>query len=135
VSYHINPIAKDQCAFLAYEGRITPAEAESARQEVIALLDAKYWDRVVVDVARLQSIPTALELFEFSENLCLDLPRSVRIALVVRLDQARHARLVKIIAQNRRVLLNFFFDVEDAMAWVNPVNPFGATAQNQGMAL
>ena len=129
MSYYINPIEEDQCVFLTYEVGMTTAESESARLEVNALLGTKRWNRVVVDITRLQSVHTVLELFEFSENLFLDLPRNARIALVVRLDQARHARLVKTIAQNRGVFLTCFADVEDATAWVNPVNPFVATAQ------
>jgi hypothetical protein len=127
--YYINPSEEDQCVFLAYEGEIEAAEAESAQQKVNALLDMKRWNRVVVDVTQLQSIPTAWELFRFSESLFSDLPRNVRIALVIRLDQARHARLVKNIARNQGVILGCFADAEDAMAWVNPVNPFLATAQ------
>ena len=126
--YYINPVEEDQCVFITYEGEMVAAEAESARHEVNALLGVMRWNRIVVDITQLQSIPTAWELFWFSECLFSDLPRNVRIALVIRLDQARHARLVKNIARNRGVILGCFADAEDALAWVNPVNPFVATA-------
>src|ERR1700679_3909564 len=93
--YRINPFEEGQCVFLAYQGDMTAAEAETARQEVNALLCASRWNRVVVDVTQLQSVPPALELFEFSERLSLDLPSRARVALVIRSDQGRHARLVE----------------------------------------
>ena len=129
MSYYINPTEEDQCVFLTYEGGMTAAEAESARQEVNALLAAKRWNRVVADVTQLQSIPTALELFEFSECLFLGLPRSARIALVVRPDQTRHAGIVENIARNSGVIMTYFADVEDATAWVNLMGSFAAPAQ------
>jgi hypothetical protein len=115
---YINPFKEDQCVFLTYEGDMTAAEAEAARQEINALLCANRWNRVVVDVTQLQSVPPALELFEFSERLSLDLPRRARVALVIRSDQGRHARLVENILRNKGVILACFPDVENANAWV-----------------
>jgi hypothetical protein len=76
-----------------------------------------------VDVTQLQFVPTALELFEFSESPPSTSRRSVRIALVVRPDQARHGRLVEKVARNKGVLLTCFDGVENATAWVKPMNP------------
>ena len=115
--------------FLTYEGGMTSDEAESARQEVNALLAMTRWSRVVLDVTQLQSIPTAMELFEFSEGLFLGLPRSARIALVVRPDQIRHAGIVENIARNSGVTLTYFTDAEEATAWVNLVKSFAAPPQ------
>ena len=123
MSYYINPIDEDQCVFLTYEGLTTAVEAASVRQKVNALLGTKRWNRVVVDVTQLQFVPTALELFEFSESPPSTSRRSVRIALVVRPDQARHGRLVEKVARNKGVLLTCFDGVENATAWVKPMNP------------
>jgi len=105
MSYELQPTERDQCVFVIYGAEITADEAESARQEVNALLTTLGWNRVAVDISQLQSVPTALEIFDFAESLCLELPRSTRIALMVRLDQGRHGRLVKNIARNRGVIL------------------------------
>ena len=60
MSYYINPIEEDRCLYLTYEGVLTTAEAESVRQKANALLGARRWNRVVVDVtlicSRLQTL-------------------------------------------------------------------------------
>ena len=116
--YFINTFEEDQCVFLAYVGDMIAAEAEAARQEVNALFYSKRWNRVVVDVTQLQSVPPALELFEFSERLSLALPYRARIALVIRPDQGKHARLVENIVRRKGVILKCFPDMENANAWV-----------------
>ncbi len=93
-------------------------ETESARQEVNALLGTKRWNRIVVDVTQLRSVPTALELVEFSRRLSLDLPRSARIALVVQPDQAKHTKLIEIVARSGGAFMRFFIDAEKAQAWM-----------------
>ena len=124
MSYFINPVEEEQCVFLTYEGEMPPAEAVAVRYEATGALAARHWNRIVVDVTELRSIPTALDLFKFAESLSSDLPQSARVALVVRLEQARHAKLVETVARNDGVFLTFFFDVEKAAAWVKGVKPY-----------
>jgi hypothetical protein len=119
MSYNLNPIEELQCVFLSYETEMEAAEIEFARREVLKQLGTKRWSRVVVDVTQYKSIPTAWELFGLSRSLSLDLPRNVRIALVIRPDQARHARLVESVARNGGIVLACFADAGYATAWVN----------------
>ena len=83
-----------------------------------AVLVAKRWNRVLVDVTQWRSIPTALELFEFAKGLSSGLKLKVRVAFVVRPDQAKHARLIEKVARNDSVFLTYFHDVEKATFWV-----------------
>jgi len=83
-----------------------------------AVLVAKRWNRVLVDATQWRSIPTALELFEFAKGLSSGLKLKVRVAFVVRPDQAKHARLIEKVARNDSVFLTYFHDVEKATAWV-----------------
>ena len=119
MSYSINPLKEDKCVSLTYEGDLSPVEIMAARYEATGLLAVKRWNKVVVNLARLQCRLTILELIDFASDLSTDLPRSARVALVVRLEQADRAKLVERVARTEGVLLAYFFDVEQATAWVN----------------
>jgi hypothetical protein len=123
MSYFINPVEEDQCVFLTYEGEMPPIEAVTVRYEAIGLLAAKRWNRIVVDVTALRSFPTAAELFEFARSLSSDMPRTVRVALVIHPERATHARLAGNFARNEGGYLSFFSDVEEAAAWVKEAKP------------
>jgi hypothetical protein len=94
----------------------------SAQYEVSALLAARRWNRIVVDITGLLSKFAAPELFELARGLSADLPESVRIALVARPDQAKQARLIEGIARNEGLFLSFFLDVEEAIIWAKGMN-------------
>jgi len=121
MSYFINPDEEAQCVFLNYEDKMPPIEAVAVRYEAGALLAARHWHRIVVDVTRLRSIPTAMDLFKLANGLSADLPPGARVALVVRPEQARHAKVVEGVARDGGVLLTFFLDAEKAAAWVQGV--------------
>ena len=94
------------------------AQAAAAREEVGALLTAKGWTGLVVDITTLRSVPKAEELFTFGNTLPRHLPRRTRVALVARLDQARHARLFEQVARGGGMFLTFFTNIEKAEKWV-----------------
>jgi hypothetical protein len=93
-------------------------ELSAARYEANAVLDQHRWHRLVVDVTQLQSVPTALELFDFAGGLSSSISRAKRVALVVRPEQERHARLVQEVARRGRVFLTYFLDPDKAVLWV-----------------
>ena len=121
MSYFINSDEEAQCVFLTYVGKLPPIEAVAVRYEAGALLAARHWQRIVVDVTRLRSIPTAMDLFKLANGLSADLPPGARVALVVRPEQARHAKIVESVARDGGVFLTFFLDAEKAAAWVQGV--------------
>ena len=121
MSYFINSDEGTQCVFLTYEGKLPPIEAVAVRYEAGALLAARHWHRIVVDITQLRSIPTAMDLFKLANGLSADLPPGARVALVVRPEQARHAKIVESVARNNGVFLTFFLDAEKAAAWVQGV--------------
>jgi hypothetical protein len=92
-------------------------EIMSARYEVSALLAAKRWNRIVVDITGLLSKLAARELFELAKGLSADLPECVRVALVARPDQAQQAKLIEGIGRNDGLFLSFFLSVEAAISW------------------
>jgi hypothetical protein len=97
-------------------------EIMSARYEANALLAAKRWNRIVVDITGLRSKFAAQELFDFARGLSADVPESVRVALVGRPDQAKQAKLIENVARNDGLFLSFFLDVEAATTWAKDVN-------------
>jgi len=122
MSFFINPVNEDLCVYLTYEGDLSMIEIMSARYEANALLAAKRWNRIVVDITGLRSEFAAHELFAFAKSLCADLPESVRVALVGRPDQAKQAKLIEGVARNDGLFLSFFLDVEEATIWAKGLN-------------
>jgi hypothetical protein len=59
-----------------------------------------------------------MELIDLASDLSSDLPSSTRIALVVRPDQVKDARLVERVARIEGVLLNHFLEPDMAAHWV-----------------
>jgi len=123
MSYFINPVEEAKCVLLTHEGEMSPAEAAEARQEIAELSAEKRWNRIIVDITAVRSVPNAAEVFALGESLSRSLPRNTRIALVVRPDQARHARLIEQVARKGGAFLTFFMDAEKAEAWVEGTFP------------
>ena len=118
MSYFINSVEEDQCVVLSYEGEMPPLEASAARYEATGVLDQRRWKRMVVDVTQLRSIPTRVQLFDFARSLSSRASPRMRVALVVRPEQAPQAKLVEKVARNDRVFLTYFLDPEQATAWI-----------------
>jgi hypothetical protein len=121
--YFINPVQEEKCVFVTYEGEMPPVEIAAVRYEATGVLMAKHWRRIVVDITQLRSVPTPMELLKFTRSESSDLPRSARVALVVRPEQRRRARGIQIVARNDGVKLSSFFDAEKATAWVRKLKP------------
>ena len=113
--------------FLTHEGELPLAQAAVALDEVKAMLTAKGWTGLVVDVTSLRSAPNAEEMLTLGHTLPRHLPRRTRVALVVRLDQARHARLIEQIARKGGTFLTFFTDIEKAEKWMRGKPPDNVT--------
>lgn len=122
MSYFINPVKEDLCVYLTCEGNCSMIEIMSARYEANALLAAKRWNRIIVDITGLQSKFAAQELFELARGLSAGLPESLRVALVARPDQAKQAKLIESIARNDGLFMAFFLDVEEATTWTSGMN-------------
>jgi hypothetical protein len=115
--YSINPVAKDQCVFLTFNGPMKAVDVVAIRYEAIALLVGRHWCRMVVDIRELRTL-TPLELFVFARGLSTDLPKNSRAALVMRREQNHTAGFIQKIIPKDVALLSFFPDQEQALAWV-----------------
>lgn len=129
MSYFINPVADARCVFVSYAGVMPSAELSAARREANGVLDQQHWKRIVVDLAQLQSLPTPAQLFDHTKAIASEVPREVRVALLVRPDQVQAARLVERIARNDGVFLAYFLDPDKARAWVRPGKSVQPTEQ------
>ena len=120
----IQPIEEERCVCLSYEGEISPREIAAARYEAQALLNARGWSRVVVDLTRLQSIPTSPHLFDFAKGFAGPLPPDARIALVVCPEQVRNAKVIEKVARKSGVFLSYFIDPRKAALWMQRSQAF-----------
>lgn len=135
--YSINPVKEDECVFVTYEGKLTRVEIMAARYEANELLSMKRWNRMVVNIVGLRSTPITMELIDLASDLSSDLPPSTRVALVIRPDQVKDAKLVERVARIEGVFLNHFLNPDKAALWVieSPGSNEGAQPQTTTMNL
>lgn len=118
MSYFINPVGEDRCVYLSCVGEISAVELTAARGEADTVLDQHRWRHLVVDVTELQSVPTVPELFDLASGLSSNIYRTRLVALVVRPEQERYARIFQKIARRGRVFLTYFLDLDKATLWM-----------------
>ena len=123
MSYTIQTIEDDQYVFLSYFGEMPGWELSAARYEADIVLDEQHWNRLLVDATQLQSDPTPVELYDFAKSLSSGTTRQTRVALVVRPEQARHAKIVEKLGRTGRLFLSYFLDRDKARAWLTEPVP------------
>ena len=123
MSYFIHPVAEDRCVFLSYEGEVPVADLSAARYEADAILDRHQWNRLVVDITQLQSVPRTSEMIDFATGLSSTVSKARRVAVVVRPEQERQATLFQKVARRGRLFLTCFQDPEKATLWVKQSTP------------
>jgi len=97
---------------------MTVAEMTTAWREVQEALAGTGAKRVLVDVTALKSGLDMKELFDLAKILWRDFPESGRIALVIRWDQARFAKLLEMLVRTVGLYLTAFVSGEQAEAWI-----------------
>jgi hypothetical protein len=127
--YLINPVENDRCVFVSYAGEMPSVELSTVRGEANRLLGQRRWGRLVIDVTQLQSAPTPAQLFDQTKAIAAEVPRGVRVALLIRPDQLEAARLIERIARHDGVVLAYFHDAAKALAWVKPREATQPTAR------
>jgi hypothetical protein len=76
-------------------------------------------NRVLVDVTALRTSPTTAKLFDLAKLFWRDgFPGFGRIALVVRWDQSKLAKLLEMLVRTFGMWLTVFVSEEQAEAWV-----------------
>src|SRR5208337_4891066 len=103
--------------FLTCEGISSFDEMTAAWREVRAELAEKSLNRVLVDVTALRTSPDTDELFDLAKLFWRDFPQGGRIALVVRWDQSRLAKLLEMLVRSVGTCLTVFVSEEQAEAW------------------
>jgi hypothetical protein len=109
--------------YVSYQGEPDPRELAAATGEAYTLLRTRHWARIVMDLTRLRSVLTGVQVFDFATASVARLPSGARVALAVRLDQIEHASLVEKIARADGVLCASFPNREQAAVWVKETNP------------
>src|SRR5262245_47413013 len=118
MAYFIKPIEEERCMTLSYEGEIPPREIAAALYEAHGLLNARRWNRIMVDLTQLRSVPTAPQLFDFAKEFAGQISTNARVALVVRPEQVRQANFVEKVARKDGVFLSYFLDTGKAALWM-----------------
>jgi len=118
MAYYIDPIAKEECVCLSFEGDIPPEELAAVGYETRGLLSARRWTRVLTDITHLDTRPTALQLIDFVQGLAGNLPAGSRLALVVVPDQTRETRLLQKVSRKGCLMVASFLDPDRAAVWL-----------------
>jgi hypothetical protein len=118
MSYILIPDEKHGCVLVTCEGNVTLAEAATAWREVQSLTAGMRWKRVLVDATALRTKLDTEELFDLAKLLSRDFPQGGRMALVVRWDQSRIAKLLEMLVRSVGMYLTVFLSEEQAEAWM-----------------
>jgi hypothetical protein len=118
MSITLSPDSTDRCVFLNCEGSVTPAEITMACRQTLESLAGIESKGVLADVTALQTIPETEQLFDLAKFIWSHFRQIARIALVVRWDQSRPAKLLELLVRTVGVNLTVFVSREQAMAWV-----------------
>lgn len=97
---------------------MTPAEIITACQQTLASLAGIESKGVLADVTALQTIPETEQLFDLAKFIWSHFRQIARIALVVRWDQSRLAKLLELLVRTVGVNLTVFVSRDHAMAWI-----------------
>lgn len=97
---------------------MTPAEITTACQQMLASLAGIESKGVLADVTALQTIPETEQLFDLAKFIWSHFRQIARIALVVRWDQSRLAKLLELLVRTVGVNLTVFVSRDHAMAWI-----------------
>lgn len=103
---------------LACKGEMTLAEMSVAWQEVRQAMDATGSERVLAEMTALRTSPDTEELFDLARLLWRDFSGGGRIALVVRWEQSRFAKLLEILVRNVGANLTVFVSEDQAKNWI-----------------
>ncbi|HUA66858.1 MAG TPA: STAS/SEC14 domain-containing protein [Alphaproteobacteria bacterium] len=118
MSFTLSPNSTVQCVFLNCEGQMTPAEITTACRQTLASLAAIESKGVLADVTALQTIPETEQLFDLAKFIWSHFRQITRIAIVVRWDQSRVAKLLELLVRTVGVNLTVFVSRDHAMAWM-----------------
>jgi hypothetical protein len=118
MTYTVIPNQKEEFVFLACTGDMTLDEMTTACRKVQLVLAELGWKRILVDVTALQTGPDPAELFDLAKLFWREFPQVGRIALVVRWDQSRLAKLLETLVRSVGTCLTVFVSEEMAEAWI-----------------
>jgi len=104
--------------YLTCNGYMPLTEATEAWQEVQSWFVKRHWRRVLMDVTALQTAPEMGQLFDLAKLVWRDFPQGGRMALVVRWDQSRLAKLLEMLVRSVGLYLTVFVSGEQAEAWI-----------------
>ena len=103
---------------LTCSGDMTLVEMKTAWWGIHHLLAEFGWKRILVDATAMTSEAEIGEAFDLAKLFWRDFPQGGRIALVVRWDQSRLAKLLEMLVRTLGMWLTVFVSEEQAEAWV-----------------
>lgn len=108
----------NRCVLLTCSGDMTLVEMKTAWWGIHHLLAEFGWKRILVDATAMTSEAEIGEAFDLAKLFCHNFPQSGRIALMVRWDQSKSAKLLETLVRSVGVYLTVFVSEEAAKAWI-----------------
>ena len=118
MAYKVELMQDHGCVRLTLEGPITRTELELALYETFATLERKSWNKILLDVMRIEGTLSMTELFVF---VCLSGERrkiDLHIAVLARREQLRVIEIIQDVEKDRGIELRGFSDQDAAFTWL-----------------
>ena len=107
------------CVFLMHTGELDIEQARRSRNELRDVLEAHNCNRVLIDETQADKKLSVIDEHQFTAEYGSELPRRVRIAVVVHCEKMSEARFVENVAFNRAIQLKIFPSREEALDWLS----------------
>ncbi|HKO87295.1 MAG TPA: hypothetical protein VJU83_02140 [Burkholderiales bacterium] len=118
MSYGIYIDEKIQAVCLVHEGEVSWDEMNSARADLNQRAQTLGLKRMLVDASSMTVLPSVTEQFEFVSEHPSNLPRGVRLAIVMRPALLQGALFSEQVSVNRGVAMKVFDSVASARQWL-----------------
>jgi hypothetical protein len=116
--YLVTPDRGNRRVLLTCSGDMTLVEMKTAWWGIHHLLAEFGWKRILVDATAMTSEADIGEPFDLAKLFCHNFPQSGRIALIVRWDQSKSAKLLETLVRSVGVYLTVFVSEKPAKAWI-----------------
>ena len=103
---------------VVFAGEVTRGEHESGRNDAIRALTCNGWNRLLVDVRRIDAKMSLSDDFEFTNEHQSTPIQYVRVAVICRADESDRFSFIENVAVNRGGDMKVFTDPEQAIRWL-----------------
>lgn len=124
MAYTIEQLMNHRYVQLTFEGPVIQATFEQALKEIYAILIRNRWNKIFLDVSRVEINMPMTELYVFVSMFRTRMMMDVSFAVLARMDQMKVIGVIEHVAQNSGMEFRGYADKDAALTWLCGVQCF-----------